>query len=96
MPLPNSAAIKAIRQAKGWKGVDFAHAVGISSGHLFNLESVDRKKHVSAETLDRIARILSVPVEAVTYPEPVEIAVAIATELGNRQASVSTEAKQAA
>jgi transcriptional regulator with XRE-family HTH domain len=74
MPLPNGAAIKAIRQAKGLKGVDLAVAVGISHGHLFNIES-SRRKRASDEVLDRIARNLGVPVAAISHhpecPTPV-------------------------
>jgi transcriptional regulator with XRE-family HTH domain len=76
MPLPNGAAIKAIRQAKGLKGVDLAAAVGISHGHLFNIESPRRKK-ASDEVLGHIARVLGVPLEAVSshveYVQPVAV-----------------------
>lgn len=65
MPLPNGAAIKAIRQAKGWKGVTLASAVGISHGHLFNIESC-RGKKASDEVLRRIADTLDVPLAAIT------------------------------
>lgn len=66
MPLPNGAAIKAIRQAKGLKGVDLAAAVGISHGHLFNIESA-RRKRASDEVLYRISVLLEVPLAAVCY-----------------------------
>jgi transcriptional regulator with XRE-family HTH domain len=66
MPLPNGAAIKAIRQAKGWKGVTLASAVGISHGHLFNIESPFRRKNASAEVLQKIADTLEVPIAAIT------------------------------
>lgn len=65
MPLPNGAAIKAFRQARGLKGVDLAAAVGISHGHLFNIESC-RRKRASDEVLDRIAATLDVPLAAIT------------------------------
>lgn len=66
MPLPNGAAIKAIRLAKGLKGVDLAAAVGISHGHLFNIES-PRCKKASDEVLDRIAQALGVPLAAISH-----------------------------
>lgn len=66
MPLPNGAAIKAIRQAKGWKGVRLAAAVGISHGHLANIESPNRRKGASDEVLRKIADTLGVPLAAIT------------------------------
>jgi transcriptional regulator with XRE-family HTH domain len=65
MPLPNGAAIKAIRQAKGWKGVQLAQAVGISHGHLFNIEAC-RGKKASDQLLQRISDTLGVPITAIT------------------------------
>lgn len=65
MPLPNGAAIKAIRQAKRWKGVDLASAVGISHGHLFNIEAC-RGKKASDQVLKKIAETLDVPLAAIT------------------------------
>jgi len=78
MPLPNGAAIKAIRQAKGLKGVDLAAAVGISHGHLFNIES-PRRKRVSDEVLGRIALYLDVPLAAISShtTEPVPVAAGV-------------------
>ena len=69
MPIPNGIAIKTLRQAKGWSGVDFAHAAGISHGHLFNLENPERRKTASHETLTRIAGILGVPVDRITQAD---------------------------
>jgi transcriptional regulator with XRE-family HTH domain len=66
MPLPNGAAIKAIRQAKGWKGVRLASVVGISHGHLFNIENPSRRKGASDEVLRKIADTLGVPLAAIT------------------------------
>lgn len=65
MPIPNGAAIRAIRQAKGWKGVRLADAVGISHGHLFNIES-PRRKGASDAVLCKIAETLGVPLAAIT------------------------------
>lgn len=65
MPLPNGAAIKAIREAKGWKGVRLAAVVGISRFHLSNIENEAGKK-ASVEVLRKIADTLDVPLAAIT------------------------------
>lgn len=70
MPLPNGAAIKAIRLAKGLKGVDVARVAGVTHGHFFNIENADRRKHASDGVLAGIAKALEVPVAAITVPEP--------------------------
>ncbi|GAB1642573.1 helix-turn-helix domain-containing protein [Krasilnikovia sp. MM14-A1259] len=69
MPVPNGAAIKAIRTAKGWKGITFAATVGISRSHLCNIE---RGKHASDELLRRIADTLSIPLAAITSSHSVD------------------------
>lgn len=63
MPLPNGAAIKALRQDQKWKGAHFALAVGISHGHLFNIEA--GRKRASQELLERIAVKLDVSIDDV-------------------------------
>ncbi|MGX6605581.1 helix-turn-helix domain-containing protein [Micromonosporaceae bacterium Da 78-11] len=70
MPLPNSAAIKAIRLAKRLTGVEVAAACNISHGHLFNLENPERRKHASKELLANLAVTLGVPVAAIEMPAP--------------------------
>lgn len=69
MPLPNSAAIKAIRKVRGLTGTELAAKCGISHGHLFNIESPLRVKKASADLLEKLARELAVPVDAITIPE---------------------------
>lgn len=71
MPLPNSAAIKAIRLAKGYTGTEIAEHAGITHGHFFNLENPARNKCASDEVLESIADYLAVPVAAIVVPEPV-------------------------
>lgn len=66
MPIPNGAAIRAIRLAQGWKGTKLAAAVGISHSHLANIENPNRRKSASAEVLRRLADTLNVPLAAVT------------------------------
>lgn len=65
MPTPNGAAIKAIREAKGWRGVRLASAVGISRFHLSNIENEPGKK-ASVEVLRKLADTLQVPLAAIT------------------------------
>lgn len=71
MPLPNGPAIKAIREAKGWKGVRLASAVGISRFHLSNIEN-KRGRYASVEVLRKIADTLGVPLAAITSDFSVE------------------------
>ena len=71
MPLPNSAAIKAIRLARGLSGVQVAAACRISHGHLFNLENPERGKHASDRVLTDLAVVLDVPLAAIVIPDPV-------------------------
>lgn len=72
MPLPNGAAIKAIRQAKGWKAARLAEAAGIHPGHLSGIESGRRKRYASPALLRRLADILEVPLAALTSGYSVE------------------------
>lgn len=66
MPLPNGAALKAIRQAQGWKTVKLAEAVGISASHLSGLESPAVRKYASHEVMRKLADTLGVPLAAIT------------------------------
>ena len=66
----NGAAIKALRQAYGWRGTKFAAACGISHGHLFNVEN--GAKQASPELLRRIADTLGIPLAAITSDRSVE------------------------
>jgi transcriptional regulator with XRE-family HTH domain len=72
MPTSNGPAIKAIRHAQGWKGVTFAAAVGITHGHLFNIENPERNKHASAHILRKMADVLGVPLAAISSDYTVE------------------------
>ena len=54
------------------KGVELARVLGVTHGHLFNLESTKRTKHASEELLASLAAALGVPVDAVTIPEAIE------------------------
>lgn len=62
-PVANGAAIKALREAYGWKGTKFAQACEISHSHLFNIEQ--GKRQPSPEVLRRIADKLGVPLAAI-------------------------------
>lgn len=70
MPLPNGAAIQAIRKAQGWKAIRLASAVGISHSHLSNIEKL--RKGASDEVLRKIADTLGVPLAAITTGFTVE------------------------
>lgn len=72
MPSPNGAAIKAIREAKGWKGAQLAEAAGISPGHLSGIESERIRRYASPTLLRRLADILDVPLAALTSAYTVE------------------------
>ena len=63
-------AIKAIRTAKGLPGGKFATACLISHAHLCNIERGFR--HPSAEHLERIAKELDVPLDAISYEAATE------------------------
>lgn len=64
----NGAAIKALREAYGWKPSKFAIAVGISHGFLTNIEKGERNP--SAEVARKIADAIGgpgvVPLAAIT------------------------------
>jgi transcriptional regulator with XRE-family HTH domain len=66
----NRVAIKALREAYGWRGTKFAAACGISHSHLFNVESGHKK--ASPELLRRMADTLGVPLAAITSDYAVE------------------------
>lgn len=61
----NGPAIRAIREAKGWRLSKFAIACGISHSHMSNIEA-GRKDRASAETARRIADVLGVPLAAIS------------------------------
>lgn len=66
----NGAAIRAIREAKGWNLNPFASHAGIDSGYLSRLE---RGQHnASPRVLKQIATTLCVPLAAITSNENVE------------------------
>lgn len=64
----NGEAIKALREALGWRTSRFAKAAGISSPYLSNIEGGVR--HGSPEALTRIAATLGVPLAAITRDAP--------------------------
>lgn len=63
----NGAALRAIREAKGWSGGKFAAAAVVSTGYLSNIE-LGRKPRVSPEVARRMADVLDVPLAAITSP----------------------------
>lgn len=61
-------AVRAIREALGIKGSEFAIRIDVSPGYLTNIE-VGRKQP-SSDVAHRIAGELGVPLDAITYPLP--------------------------
>lgn len=59
------AAVKAIREAQGRKGSQVAVECLMSHAHLVNIEA--GRKQPPAETVYRIAAVLRVPVDAISY-----------------------------
>ncbi|WP_100494940.1 helix-turn-helix transcriptional regulator [Mycobacteroides abscessus] len=64
------ATIKALRDAYRWKQVDLAAAVARSRSHLSNIES--GRKHCTPELARDIAKVLRVPLAAITTAYSVE------------------------
>ncbi len=66
----NGAAIRSLREKDGWHQPDFAREVGVTQAALSNIER--EKRGVRPATIYRIARVLRVPVAAITreYDEP--------------------------
>lgn len=61
----NGSAVKALREAHGWRSSKFATACEISHGYLSNIES-GRRSVVGPDVLRRIADVLGVPLAAIT------------------------------
>ena len=57
-------AIRALRKKDGYEVQEFANMLGISYSHLQNIEH--ENKQASEEDLNRIARLLGVPLAAVS------------------------------
>lgn len=64
------ATIKALRTAYGWQTGKFAIAVGVTHGHLSNIEA--GRKSATHETLRKIADVLNVPLAALITEYAVE------------------------
>jgi transcriptional regulator with XRE-family HTH domain len=65
----NGAAIRSLRQKDGWHQPEFARKVGMSQSALSNIER--EKRSARPATIHRIARVLRVPVAAITR-EPLD------------------------
>ena len=66
--LVNGHSVKAIREALGHRGGEFAIRCTISHAYLSNVEA--GRKQPSAAVARRIADELGVPLTAITYPVP--------------------------
>lgn len=62
----NGPSVKAIREALGHRGGEFATRCSISHAYLSNVEA--GRKQPSAAVARRIADELGVPLVAITYP----------------------------
>jgi DNA-binding XRE family transcriptional regulator len=60
----NGAAIRSLREKDGWHQPEFARKVGMSQSALSNIER--EKRSARPATIHRIARVLRVPVAAIT------------------------------
>src|SRR5215472_11876582 len=60
----NGAAIRSLREKDGWHQPEFARQVGMSQAALSNIER--EKRCARPATIHRIARVLRVPVAAIT------------------------------
>lgn len=60
----NPAALRAIRELAGMRGIDLARAAGISHGFLSNIEA--GRKVPSVAVVHALARRLGVPIDAIT------------------------------
>lgn len=63
-PCQHGPAIRALRRKEGFHTHEFADLVGVSASHLRNIENEQRV--AGLENLNRIARILGVPIAAVS------------------------------
>lgn len=64
------ATIRALREAHGWALGKFASALGMSHGHLANVEA--GRKRLTAEKARAIADLLHVPLAAIVTGLDVE------------------------
>jgi XRE family transcriptional regulator, regulator of sulfur utilization len=60
----NGAAIRSLREKRGWHQPDFARMAGMTQSALSNIER--EKRGARPATIHRIARALRVPVAAIT------------------------------
>lgn len=69
-PIRVGATVKALREANGWALGKFASAVGLSHGHLANIEA--GRKRLTPEKARLVADTLNVPLAAITTEYDVE------------------------
>lgn len=69
-PIRVGATVKALREAHGWQLGKFASAVGMSHGHLANVEA--GRKRLTAERARAVADTLRVPLAAIITGYPVD------------------------
>lgn len=69
-PVRVGATVKALREAHGWALGKFASAVGLSHGHLANIEA--GRKRLTPEKARLVADTLRVPLAAIVTDYDVE------------------------
>lgn len=69
-PVRVGATVRALREAHGWALGKFAVAVGMTHGHLANIEA--GRKNLTPEKITKVAAVLGIPRAAITTAYPVE------------------------
>lgn len=69
-PIRVGATVKALREAYGWSLSKFAVAVGMTHGHLANIEA--GRKRLTPAKARQIADTLGIPLAAITTEYSVE------------------------
>jgi len=69
-PIRVGATVRALRESHGWTLSKFASVVGLSHGHLANIEA--GRKRLTPEKARLIADTLQVPLAAIITPYPVD------------------------
>lgn len=69
-PIRVGATVKALRESYGWSLSKFAVAIGMSHGHLANIEA--GRKHLTPEKARLVADVLEIPLAAIITDFDVE------------------------
>lgn len=61
--------VRRLREARGWAQAELARRANLGQAHISLLESGARR-NPTADTLQRLAKALGVPIETLLAPEP--------------------------